>query len=231
MGFGTICLDFLLEWVDWLHRLIRRKSCRTPVAAAVCSSVQAARLAALPYSTEGHDTVVGGGHQIDNAPSVVPSLRQQEVVARVKRSRSLLHYPPAMAAFNRQRRRLLRAKDRSSLSVEEVTGQPQPLSVGASSTTKKRYNRLYGRIIGIHFKIPPKPPSYAFVEVFSAFGTVQKIAMSEKNGGMQALIQYPEDAFFADQGFSEVPIDGSTIGQPVVFQSFPADFRGNDWLK
>ncbi|KAL5206962.1 hypothetical protein ABZP36_031397 [Zizania latifolia] len=27
--------------------------------------------------------------------------------------------------------------------------------------------------------------------VFSAFGTVQKIAMSEKNGGMQALIQYP----------------------------------------
>jgi hypothetical protein len=27
--------------------------------------------------------------------------------------------------------------------------------------------------------------------VFSAFGTVQKIAMFEKNGGMQALIQYP----------------------------------------
>ncbi|KAL5230527.1 hypothetical protein ABZP36_029303 [Zizania latifolia] len=95
------------------------------------------------------------------------------------------------------------------------------------------------------------------------------IAMSEKNSGMQALIQYPavhhecygvrdkqdftswvcracetpdqkrecclcpvrEDAFFADQGFSEVPIHGSTIGQLVVFQSFPADFRGSDWLK
>ncbi|XP_062195623.1 polypyrimidine tract-binding protein homolog 1-like isoform X2 [Phragmites australis] len=28
--------------------------------------------------------------------------------------------------------------------------------------------------------------------VFSAFGTVQKIAMFEKNGGMQALIQYPD---------------------------------------
>ncbi|PWZ29403.1 Polypyrimidine tract-binding 1 [Zea mays] len=28
--------------------------------------------------------------------------------------------------------------------------------------------------------------------VFSAFGAVQKIAMFEKNGGMQALIQYPE---------------------------------------
>jgi polypyrimidine tract-binding protein 2 len=27
--------------------------------------------------------------------------------------------------------------------------------------------------------------------VFSSFGTVQKIAMFEKNGGMQALIQYP----------------------------------------
>ncbi|ONM04580.1 Polypyrimidine tract-binding protein homolog 1 [Zea mays] len=27
--------------------------------------------------------------------------------------------------------------------------------------------------------------------VFSAFGAVQKIAMFEKNGGMQALIQYP----------------------------------------
>ncbi|KAF9626238.1 hypothetical protein IFM89_031365 [Coptis chinensis] len=28
--------------------------------------------------------------------------------------------------------------------------------------------------------------------VFSAFGTVQKIAMFEKNGGMQALVQYPD---------------------------------------
>jgi polypyrimidine tract-binding protein 2 len=27
--------------------------------------------------------------------------------------------------------------------------------------------------------------------VFSAFGTVKKVAMFEKNGGMQALIQYP----------------------------------------
>jgi len=27
--------------------------------------------------------------------------------------------------------------------------------------------------------------------VFSAFGTVQKIAIFEKNGGTQALIQYP----------------------------------------
>ena len=28
--------------------------------------------------------------------------------------------------------------------------------------------------------------------VFSAFGTVQKIAIFEKNGGTQALIQYPD---------------------------------------
>lgn len=28
-------------------------------------------------------------------------------------------------------------------------------------------------------------------QVFSAFGTVQKIAIFEKNGGTQALIQYP----------------------------------------
>lgn len=28
--------------------------------------------------------------------------------------------------------------------------------------------------------------------VFSAFGTVQKIALFEKNGGMQALVQYPD---------------------------------------
>ena len=28
-------------------------------------------------------------------------------------------------------------------------------------------------------------------QVFSAFGTVQKIAIFEKNGGMQALVQYP----------------------------------------
>lgn len=31
-------------------------------------------------------------------------------------------------------------------------------------------------------------------QVFSAFGTVQKIAIFEKNGGMQALIQYPGKA-------------------------------------
>lgn len=30
-----------------------------------------------------------------------------------------------------------------------------------------------------------------YLQVFSAFGTVQKIAIFEKNGGMQALIQYP----------------------------------------
>lgn len=29
------------------------------------------------------------------------------------------------------------------------------------------------------------------LQVFSAFGTVQKIAIFEKNGGTQALIQYP----------------------------------------
>ena len=32
--------------------------------------------------------------------------------------------------------------------------------------------------------------TYSF-QVFSAFGTVQKIAMFEKNGQTQALIQYP----------------------------------------
>jgi hypothetical protein len=30
-----------------------------------------------------------------------------------------------------------------------------------------------------------------------------------------------EEAFLADQGFSEVPIDDSSAGQPVVCQSFP----------
>jgi hypothetical protein len=29
------------------------------------------------------------------------------------------------------------------------------------------------------------------LQVFSSFGTVQKIAIFEKNGGTQALIQYP----------------------------------------
>lgn len=29
------------------------------------------------------------------------------------------------------------------------------------------------------------------VQVFSAFGAVQKIAIFDKNGGLQALIQYP----------------------------------------
>ena len=28
-------------------------------------------------------------------------------------------------------------------------------------------------------------------QIFSAFGTVQKIAMFEKNAGLQALIQFP----------------------------------------
>lgn len=33
------------------------------------------------------------------------------------------------------------------------------------------------------------------VQVFSAFGPVLKIAMFDKNGGVQALIQYPGDLF------------------------------------
>ena len=32
-------------------------------------------------------------------------------------------------------------------------------------------------------------------QVFSAFGPVQKIAMFDKNGGVQALIQYPGSYF------------------------------------
>ncbi|KAL6615720.1 hypothetical protein ACP70R_037990 [Stipagrostis hirtigluma subsp. patula] len=34
-----------------------------------------------------------------------------------------------------------------------------------------------------------------------------------------------EEAFLADQGFSEVPMDCSTAGQPVVCQSFPAELQ------
>ena len=33
--------------------------------------------------------------------------------------------------------------------------------------------------------------SLFYDQVFSAFGPIQKIAMFDKNGGVQALIQYP----------------------------------------
>uniref|UniRef100_A0ACD5ZYR1 Uncharacterized protein n=1 Tax=Avena sativa TaxID=4498 RepID=A0ACD5ZYR1_AVESA len=44
--------------------------------------------------------------------------------------------------------------------------------------------------------------------VFSSFGTVQKIAMFEKNGGMQALIQYPD---ITTAGVAKQALEGHCI--------------------
>ncbi|KAL6596251.1 hypothetical protein ACP70R_047615 [Stipagrostis hirtigluma subsp. patula] len=46
--------------------------------------------------------------------------------------------------------------------------------------------------------------------VFSAFGMVQKIAMFEKNGGMQALIQYPE-AYITTAAVAKQALEGHCI--------------------
>ncbi|KAK6129261.1 hypothetical protein DH2020_036970 [Rehmannia glutinosa] len=48
----------------------------------------------------------------------------------------------------------------------------------------------------------------AFDQVFSAFGTVQKIAIFEKNGGTQALIQYPD---IATAGAAKEALEGHCI--------------------
>ncbi|KAL5228780.1 hypothetical protein ABZP36_017045 [Zizania latifolia] len=62
---------------------------------------------------------------------------------------------------------------------------------------------------------------FPFMEYMDRFQGQTELS-SCKPGDFQRAV---EDAFLADQGFSEVPIDGSTIGQPVVFQSFPADLE------
>lgn len=49
--------------------------------------------------------------------------------------------------------------------------------------------------------------SCCFYQVFSAFGTVQKIAIFEKNGGTQALIQYP-GKLLVNCAFPQVPVNG-----------------------
>lgn len=45
---------------------------------------------------------------------------------------------------------------------------------------------------------------------------------SLKPGDFQRAL---EEAFLADQGFSEVPMDDSTAGQPVVCQSCPDELE------
>ncbi|KAG8055997.1 hypothetical protein GUJ93_ZPchr0001g29846 [Zizania palustris] len=62
---------------------------------------------------------------------------------------------------------------------------------------------------------------FPFMEYMDRFQGQTELS-SCKPGDFQRAV---EDAFLADQGFSEVPVDGSTIGQPVVFQSFPADLE------
>ena len=48
-------------------------------------------------------------------------------------------------------------------------------------------------------------------QVFSAFGTVQKIAIFEKNGGMQALIQYPGSSSIPMLGYLPFIISGHLL--------------------
>lgn len=69
-----------------------------------------------------------------------------------------------------------------------IEGTLQP-SVGADGKKKEpESNVLLASIENMQYAVTVD----VLHTVFSAFGTVQKIAIFEKNGGMQALIQYPD---------------------------------------
>ncbi|WOL17135.1 hypothetical protein Cni_G25924 [Canna indica] len=68
-----------------------------------------------------------------------------------------------------------------------IEGTVQPL-LGADVKKEPESNVLLASIENMQYAVTVD----VLHTVFSAFGTVQKIAMFEKNGGMQALIQYPD---------------------------------------
>uniref|UniRef100_A0A0E0JLW9 Histone-lysine N-methyltransferase n=1 Tax=Oryza punctata TaxID=4537 RepID=A0A0E0JLW9_ORYPU len=62
---------------------------------------------------------------------------------------------------------------------------------------------------------------FPFVDYMDRFQGQTELSSCKPGNFQRAL----EEAFLADQGFFDVPIDGNTTGQPAVCQSFPADLQ------
>lgn len=62
---------------------------------------------------------------------------------------------------------------------------------------------------------------FPFVDYMDRFQGQTELSSCKPGDFQRAL----EEAFLADQGFFEVPMDGNTTGQPAVCQSFPADLE------
>ncbi|XP_062206382.1 histone-lysine N-methyltransferase ATX4-like isoform X3 [Phragmites australis] len=62
---------------------------------------------------------------------------------------------------------------------------------------------------------------FPFVDYMDRFQGQTELSSCKPGDFQRAL----EEAFLADQGFSEVPMDCSNAGQPVVCQPFPADLQ------
>ncbi|KAH9740153.1 RRM domain-containing protein [Citrus sinensis] len=87
---------------------------------------------------------------------------------------------------------------------EKAAGFQALIQFTDAETASSARNALDGRNLNIKFQshrsrdytnpyLPVNPTAIEGVmQVFSAFGTVQKVAIFEKNGGTQALIQYPD---------------------------------------